>query len=407
MDGSFETEAWVLKPRPVDFPKGELMSLEQRVVFIPAPDHGKTVVEPLFVTWEGNMGHAVEGSPIDTAAIRLQHPELEPLGDGIIIGNSGVVRGVEDGKLYMFFCNGRPDGFGYPETIAGYDDPGSIGLLAKMTKVKDYQLIPIPEDTTIPLEAWASFSLRGVTAFANWRVALGTYRVQVGVEQKPILNVVAWGGGVSLYEAQIAKHAGHNVIMFASGAEKVAELEALGIKGVDRTQFYHLNDVILAEAKAAQKDASQAAAFEAKHSLKPGDWVAAYKTEHAAFLKVISEKTDGGMVDIFIDYIGEPVAKPTHDALAREGLITTAGWKEGMVMRRVRAIDCIDRHPLVHTHYARRSEGEGAVRLFASGAIKGQWDTPLYGFGDVNTVAANYAAGKYTFVPVIQNNPVR
>ena len=48
------------------------------------------------------------------------------------------------------------------------------------------------------------------------------------------------------------------------------------------------------------------------------------------FLNVIAERTRGRGVSIFIDNIGAPVHRITLKALARQGVMTTCGWKLGM-----------------------------------------------------------------------------
>ena len=118
------------------------------------------------------MTHAVQRSPIDICRARKE--------EKVVIGNAGVVRvlrcgkavtDLSEGDVAMVFCSGIPDQFGYPEKIYAYDQPGSIGLMAKRTKLHHSQLIRVSEDSRLTHRQWAAFSIRYVTAWANWRVA--------------------------------------------------------------------------------------------------------------------------------------------------------------------------------------------------------------------------------------------
>ena len=111
-------------------------------------------------------------------------------------------------------------------------------------------------------------------------------------------------------------------------------------------------------------------------------------------------------VSIFIDFIGLPVFRATLKTLARPGVITTAGWKEGMNPSTVRAIDCINWHTHVHTHYARYAEGAEAVEF----AEKNDWmppaDDSVYGWDEIPTLAREYAFGSIvSYFPLFQINP--
>jgi len=103
----------------------------------------------------------------------------------VVIDNAGVVEvigvgssasTVREGDRGSLFCNGTPDEHGYPMRIFGYDAPGTIGVLAKTTKLKERQFVRISEGSRHSLEQWAAFSLRYVTAWANWNIAWGCFR---------------------------------------------------------------------------------------------------------------------------------------------------------------------------------------------------------------------------------------
>jgi hypothetical protein len=104
--------------------------------------------------------------------------------------------------------------------------------------------------------------------------------------------------------------------------------------------------------------------------------------------------------------VGSPVLRVTLKALARQGVITTAGWKEGMMLSIVRAIECINRHQHVHTHYAKYSQGVASVEF----AEKTGWapipDERVYSFEEIPQLAEDYAAGNLTCFPTFTVNPV-
>src|SRR6185436_4621492 len=118
----------------------------------PGPE--EALVSPLFGCMEGNMGHAVDRRPIDLCLARGEAR--------VVVGNAGV--------------------------------------LAKQTRMHQKQLIPIPQKTAYPLEQWAAFSLRYVTAWSNWELAYGTLRLLPNDTALPHPEVWGWGGGVSLGE---------------------------------------------------------------------------------------------------------------------------------------------------------------------------------------------------------------
>ena len=114
--------------------------------------------------------------------------------------------------------------------------------------------------------------------------------------------------------------------------------------------------------------------------------------------------TDGKQVNLFIDFVGVPVLRATLKALARQGVIATAGWKAGMMVELVRASECIARHQHVHTHYARYKQGVDAVAF----AEKNGWLPPLdgkvYSFEEVPQMFKDYADNKVGWFPIFSVN---
>lgn len=349
---TISTEAWVLhRGEGAGYP-GQLV---RETFTFPGIGPEEVLARPLYGCWEGNMGHAVQRSPIDICALRDE--------DRVVIGNAGVVQvirtgsavtTVREGDTCLVFSVGTPDPYGYPITVYGYDAPGTIGVLARTTKLLARQLIPIPQGSPFAPEQWAAFSLRYITAWANWNVAWGCWRTQMPEVPPEEVFVCGWGGGVSYAELLLAKAMGCRVAMVASTPQRIAHLNSLGIDTIDRSAFGK-------------------ATFEAD------------------FLAAIRERTGGRGVSIFIDNIGS-YYRSTLKALARQGVIATSGWKHGMTYPTMRAMECISRHLHVFTHYARYPEGLAAVAF----ALEHAWVPPVgpsYAWDDVPRLAEDYQAG--------------
>ena len=76
---------------------------------------------------------------------------------------------------------------------------------------------------------------------------------------------------------------------------------------------------------------------------------------------------------MFVDYIGGSLLRATRRALAREGVLTTAGWHAGLEVAYRRPVACIGRQQYVHTHYARHAQAVAAVDY----AERTGWMPPL------------------------------
>ena len=355
------TEAWTI--RPGDEPHGMKDLVLEEVSFADINDQ-EVLAEPLYGCWEANMEHALRRSPIDICKTRNE--------DRVVMGNAGVVRivdvgksvtAVSEGDTCIVFCNGNPDSQGYPIRILGYDAPNTTGVLAKKIKLHQKQVIRIPNSSVGSLQQWAAFSLRYVTAWANWRVAHGCWRTQMTEVCPEASNVFGWGGGVSVAELSLAKHYGFRATMITSKESRAAKIDALGFEVINRSSFNE-------------------------------------QSYEADFLNAVRHHTGNLGVDIFVDNIGANF-RATVKALARQGVITTSGWREGMVLPIVRAAECINRHIHVFTHYARYQEGIDAVEF----AEQHEWlpsvDGNVYTWDQIPSLAADYAAGKLdTYFPI-------
>ena len=365
----------------------EPATLKRETISIDNLSEQEVLAEPLYGCWEGNMTHALERKPIDICRQRKE--------ERVVIGNAGVVRilkcgkdvtTVKEGDIALLFCNGKWDKFGYPIKIFGYDAEGSIGLLAKITKMHQFQVIPLPKNTRFTPQQWAAFSLRYVTAWSNWYLAYHTWRIQMTEEDCPAPYVWGWGGGVSYAELALAKFTGCRVAMLSANDERLNEFSRMGIIPIDRRQFVNLE-------------------FDDERYQRDPEYKKGYLESERQFLSVVNDLTDGLGVSIFVDYVGSPMIRATIKALARQGVLTTAGWKHGMTITTYRAIECINRHQHVHTHYARYPQGRAAVRF----AEETGWMPILdghkeYAFDEIPQLAKDYSDGKCSYFPIFRIN---
>jgi NADPH:quinone reductase-like Zn-dependent oxidoreductase len=366
--------------------RGEPGRLTLRPTPLAALQVGEVLAEPLFGCWEGNMTHALQRCPVDICQQRD-----EPW---VVLGNAGVVRVLEcgpgvtelcPGQACVVFCAGDLTAIGFPRTIYAYDQPGSVGILAKRTKLLARQLLPLPMRTRHSLRQWAAFSLRYVTAWANWWTAIGCWRAVAG-DTPP--RVRSWGGGVSFAELTLARLQGCPATMITSSDRRLAEIAAAGLTSADRRPWARLNH----DEEAFRRDPARRDEYRAAES---------------RFLEFVRRATDGDGVSIFLDYVGRPVHRATLKALGCPGVLTTAGWKAGMNVTGVRAVECLHQHVHVHTHYARREDGEAAVRF----AEEVAWIPPepdrVWRWEEVPELARRYAAGEEnSYFPVFSINSV-
>ena len=259
--------------------------------------------------------------------------------DRVVLVNIGVVRvlrpgasvtSVKEGDVCLVMPFTHMDRFGYVELVYAYDAPGTVGLLAKRTKLKENLLLPVPQRSRWPLTRWAAYG-RYFTAWDNWKVAEACWRAQVGDDNPADHLVFAWGGGVGLAELDLARRSGFRVAMTASSDHRISLLSKLGITPVDRRSFPKLD-------------------YDSERARADRDYLADYRTSEASFLDTVSSLSGGSGVSIFVDNIGGPLQKATLKALARQGVLATCGWKKGMRVANLRATECISRHLHVHTH---------------------------------------------------------
>lgn len=379
------TEAWVLYAGGPNAGPGTLV--REPFSFPDITEH-EVLVEPIYGSWEGNMDHALKRNPADICRLRRE--------DKVVVGNSGVVRilrvgtavtSVKPGDLGVVFA-GLWDEHGFLTlgNTYGYDAPGTIGMLAKQAKLRESQLLPLPKNTRHSLQAWAVFSLRYLTAYNNWNLAYQCFRLQMSPKDCPVPWVWGWGGGSTLAELELARLAGCRTAMMSSVSERLRYIADRGILPIDRRQFPNLN-------------------YHEEKYRTDAAFKKAYDESERTFLQLVKEHTQGQGVSIFIDYIGAPVSLATQRALSRQGVLTTAGWKGGMKITNMRAIECINRHTHVHTHYARYSDGLPAVAFAEQTGWLPKLDNPAWSWDEIPALVADYGAGKISdYFPVYQVN---
>lgn len=386
-----ETDAWVLHsaPRIDGEPQAVRGSLCRESYLLPEPEFDEALVEPLFGSWEANIDHALARQPIDVCRSRLEDP--------VILGNLGVVRvlrpaetstSIHEGDVCLVMPFAKRDPYGYAELIYAYDGPGTIGVLAKRTKLKAELLLPIPTDTAYSLPQWATYA-RYFTAWDNWRVAHSCWLTQMEGQDPGNELVFGWGGGVVFAELQLARRAGFRVAMTASTDRRLAYLEEHGITAVDRRLFPDLQ-------------------YDPDALRDDPEYSRRYRASEAQFIKTIDELSDGTGVAIFIDNIGAPVYRATVKALARQGVLATVGWKQGMRINSLRASECIKRHLHVNTHVWRYNDS-ARIRDYqeVSGWIPTIDASAIYDFDDIPQLAADYQAGRLdTYFPLFRVNNV-
>lgn len=381
---SYQADAWVIRAGNEGEPRRARLTRTR--VTVDAIHDDEVLAAPLYGCWEGNNEHALERQPIDICKVRKEQE--------VVLGNAGVVRVLETGKgvtqvqggqLAMMFPSGETDPYGYTVKALGYEAPGQMGCMATLMKLKGRQVIPIPENTKYSLAQWAAFSVRYVTAWANWRVASAVFRLQVTEAECPSPHVWGWGGGTTLAELALARLQGCRVVMLSGAHRHLEEIRSAGLETLDRRAFAGL-------------------------SYEPERWDAdalyreRYQAAEAGFLAEVSRRTDGEMVHLFLDYIGTPVYRATLKALARQGVIATAGWKEGMSVSLLRARECITRHQHIHTHYARYQEGVDAVAFGETHGWMPDVGQRIHTFDELPALADAYHAGDTNYFPCFSIN---
>lgn len=388
-ENSVSTEAWVLlKGKKQD--SAQTAELQYQTYTFQSPQQDEVLVEPLYGCWEGNMTHALQRQPVDVCRFRRE--------DKVVLGNAGVARvlktgcdatHLKEGDICLIFGNATPDPAGYMVKALAYDAPGTMGMLAKRSKVRAHNLIPLPRDTKYSLPQWAAFSLRYITAWSNWRMAWTVYRAHMSEQDRPEPIVASWGGGVAFAQMQLAQYHNCRTFMLASRDARIQELNQYKITPIDRRNFSDLD-------------------FDAQQYSSNLEYKKRYVKSEKIFLHSMQEASQADGVDIFFDHIGGPLFRATLKSVARQGVIASAGWKLGADITEVsRSTECTQRRTHVNTHYAKFQEGLDAVNFGESKGWMPPAHLPIYSWEDVPKLADDYANNSIdSYFPIYQVNPV-
>ncbi|MCC6809184.1 MAG: zinc-binding dehydrogenase [Deltaproteobacteria bacterium] len=378
---TISTDAWVLHAgQPGETQRA---SLVRESFEFSSLGNDEVLAAPLYGCWEGNMDHALTRKPVDVCHHRGE--------DRVVLGNAGVVEvqevgaavtSVKRGQLAMICANAVFDRYGYPQLMLAYDAPGTMGILAKQSKFQGHCLIPLPDNTKYSLAQWAAFSVRYSTAWSNWRLAYGTLRLLLSKEELPHPNVWAWGSGTALAELELAGRDGCKCVMLSGNDKRLATIKRCGIVAVDRRAIGDVN-------------------FDERRFSTDLAWRKGYVQAENRLLEEVKRQTSGEGVNVFVDYIGESVFRATLKTLAREGIVTTAGWKTGQVITMLRGMECIQRHQHLHTHGASNSEAIAAMRYGeAHGWMPNLADTRIYRFDEIPELAQAFASSDHDVFPI-------
>ena len=71
----------------------------------------------------------------------------------------------------------------------------------------------------------------------------------------------------------------------------------------------------------------------------------------------------------------------------------------------LRAVECIGRHQLIHSHYARRSQALAAIAYGEEHGWMPDIDARIYSFDEIPELARRFRSGDVGFFPVYSVNP--
>ncbi|RKP46380.1 quinone oxidoreductase family protein [Trinickia fusca] len=382
------TDAWVLYAGPeLDKTRGPVAGELRRETFTFSDlENDEILVEPLYGSWEANLDHALSRNPIDI--VRQRREEKIVLGNGALVrvlerGRS--VKSLREGDVCMAMPFGKRDENGFAELVYAYDAPGTIGVMARRTKMRADNVVPLPSNSRHSLLRWTTYG-RYFTAWDNWKVASACWRAQLPYANPENYLVFGWGGGTTLAELQLAKREGFRVAMTASNDARLKEIAELGIIPVDRRLFPNLS-------------------FDEQRYKTDAEYREAYKASEQIFADTIDELSGGKGVAIFLDNLGGALYRATMRVIGRTGIIATVGWKTGMRLWNLRATECINRRLHVHTHAWRYGDSE-TIRDFQEATDWiGPEPTEIFDFDDVPKLASAYYEGKIkSYFPIYRVN---
>lgn len=316
---------------------------------------------------EHNIDHAATADTVNIAQARggKMFPGNSAVGEVIEAG--AEVKNVKVGDIVVTNCNGESDANGYPLRIWGYDQPDSVGWYSEEAVVCDWQVGKVALDCGLNLWEIAALPLRAPTAYHLWRRAIGIYRVKVAREQRAVLNVLSFGGGVGELFLMLAKAEGHNAFFCAGSPERRAALEKQGIKGIDQKAFNR---------------------FKTKDDVK-------------AFGKACKQLTGDENMHIVCDMLRGPVFDAGLSVAARCGVNVSAGWQLSQVVTYNTTIMSVKQVTIDHTHYETVTGCAAATELYGN-VFKPTVHKEIYSFEDLPRCMSEMHHNTQTGIPIIR-----
>ena len=342
-----------------------VISLQE--IELPAPGPHGVHMKILAVSGEHNVDHAALADTVNITEMRggTIYPGNSALGEVLATGPD--VSDFKPGDIVITHCNGEPDEYGYALRIWAYDQPDSIGWYGEEAVVEDWQLIHAPLDCGLNLWEIAALPLRAPTAYHLWRRALGIYRLKVPREQKSVLNVLGFGGGVSELLLMLAKSEGHNAFFCSGSPERRASLEKHGIETIDQLQYNR---------------------FAGRDDVK-------------GFVKECKKRTGGEGMHIVCDMLRGPVFAAGLACASRMGVNVSAGWQLSTGVKYNSAGCSTKQITLDHTHYETVSGCAAATGLYGK-VFKPTVHSEIYDFEDLPRAMAEMHQNTMTGIPIIR-----
>jgi NADPH:quinone reductase-like Zn-dependent oxidoreductase len=321
----------------------------------------------LAVSAEHNIDHATTADTIDIAKARggKMYPGNSAVGEVIEVGSE--VTKFAKGDVVVTHCNGEPDQYGYPLRIWAYDQPDSVGWYSEEAVVGEWQIIKAPLDCGLSLWEIAALPLRAPTAYLLWRRGLGIFRVKVSREQRSVLNVMSFGGGVGELFLMLAKAEGHNAFFCSGSAPRREALAKLGIQGIDQKAFNRFKD----------------------------------KDDVKAFSKEVKKVTDGEGMHVVCDMLRGPVFDAGLAAAARCGVNVSSGWQLSQVVKYNTTIQSVKQVTIDHMHYETPEGCAAATELYGR-VFKPTIHKEIYSFDDLPRCFQEMHQNTQTGIPIVR-----
>jgi NADPH:quinone reductase-like Zn-dependent oxidoreductase len=321
----------------------------------------------LAASGEHNVDHAALADTVNITESRggKIYPGNSAVGEVLAVGSE--VKRFKAGDVVLTHCNGDPDPYGFPQRIWAYDTPDSVGWYAEEAVVGDWQLVPTPLACGLGLWEIAALPLRAPTAYHMWRRALGIFRLKVSREQRAVLNVLSFGGGVGELFLMLARAEGHDAFFCAGSPERRAHLEKQGIVGIDQKRFHR---------------------FATKEDVK-------------AFSAEVKKLTGGEGMHLVCDMLRGPVFAAGLAVAARQGVNVSAGWQLAQLVEYNSTLASVKQLTLDHTHYETLAGCAAATELYGK-VFKPTVHREIYAFEDLPRAFEEMHQNVLTGIPIIR-----